>query len=65
MLAVVSLFDAVLRLRIRNGLPLHVACRVGPASLQRCDVVDDVSRTPPSGFSSCWTRMASPELGTG
>ena len=38
-----SILDSILSLGRRDGLPLHVAGRVGAAMLQRLDVVDHVA----------------------
>jgi hypothetical protein len=39
------LLHPVFRLRVRGGLPLHVAGFIGPAVLQRLHMVDDVAAT--------------------
>jgi hypothetical protein len=44
-------FDPVFRLRLSNGLPLHVAWFIGAAALQRLYVVDDEPATSSRCFA--------------
>src|SRR5436309_1788900 len=60
-----GLLDAVLRLRLGDGLPLHVCRRVGAAAIERDDVVDDVARAGACRFAGRRVRVLALELPEG
>jgi hypothetical protein len=53
-----SLFHPVLGLRRRGRLPLHVAGRIGAATLQRDNVIDHVALAGSVGLPGCRAGMA-------
>src|ERR1039458_552970 len=53
-----SLLDLVLVTRGRPRLPLHVAGRIGAATLQGLDVVNHVALARPGSLAGCRTWMA-------
>jgi hypothetical protein len=55
---------AILSLRFRRRLPLHVIRGVGAAALQGVNVIDDVAWTSSVRGMSSWAGMLSPESAT-
>jgi hypothetical protein len=56
-----SVLNPILRLRVLNGLPLHVAGIVGATALQGNHMVHNESRASASGLTGGWTRVCALE----
>ena len=60
-----ALLHAILFFRLRGRLPLHVVGGVGPPSLERRDVIHDVTGTRPRASAGGGAGMLLLKLGLG